>query len=68
MNGGLAPAREGKLWGFINAKGAWVIQPKFQAAKAFDEGFAEIQFAEGHSKSMMCYINHAGKVIWPRTQ
>lgn len=26
---GMAPAKKGDLWGFINSKGEWVIQPKF---------------------------------------
>jgi hypothetical protein len=34
---GVAPARKGKLWGYIDQSGAWVERPRFNFAASFDE-------------------------------
>lgn len=38
----LFPARKNGKWGYINQKGKWVIQPKFNYAKPFFEGRAAV--------------------------
>lgn len=41
---GLAAARtKGGLWGYINPKGEWVIQPELDWAEGFKDGFARVQ-------------------------
>jgi len=35
--GGLAPVRKGKLWGYINVEGEFVVQPQFQDVNSFEE-------------------------------
>ena len=44
FSNGLAPALDGKSrkWGYINKKGAWVIEPQFSKAKSFSEGLAPV--------------------------
>lgn len=37
------PCGNGKLWGYIDASGQFMIQPQFRAAKDFSEGLAAVQ-------------------------
>jgi len=46
FNGGLAPARVNKKYGYINTKGAFVIQPQFDGASEFSEGYAPVFIGE----------------------
>lgn len=39
---GLAPARSGGKWGFIDVTGKWVIDPQFEAAGNFADGLAAV--------------------------
>ena len=39
---GLAPARSGGKWGYIDATGKWIIDPQFERAGNFAEGFAQV--------------------------
>jgi len=42
-NGLLAPAQNSdKLWGYINVKGEWVIEPNFMSASCFSDGYAMV--------------------------
>ncbi|HET6961776.1 MAG TPA: WG repeat-containing protein, partial [Terriglobia bacterium] len=41
---GLAPVRVGKLWGFIDRTGDFVVQPSFQTAGEFHEGLARVMY------------------------
>ena len=40
---GLAAVSNGRKWGFINRKGDYVIDPKFDEAYAFSEGLAAVE-------------------------
>lgn len=40
---GLAIAEKGGLRGFINNEGKWVIEPKFQDVKKFENGYARVK-------------------------
>jgi hypothetical protein len=60
---GLAWAKtDGKLLGYIDTKGNWVIEPKFVAGKDFDEkaGLARIKTADGK----WAYTNRKGEIIY----
>lgn len=39
----VAPARKDGLWGYIDTKGEWVIEPQFDYADGFSEGLAYVQ-------------------------
>mgnify|MGYP000278808951 CR=1 FL=1 len=43
FSGGLAAVYENEHWGYINKKGAFVIQPQFDAAGNFSEGLAWVK-------------------------
>jgi hypothetical protein len=56
---GLAPVQnETGMWGFINAQGAYVIQPSFNKAESFRNGEAIV-----HNGEKILYINRQGKVL-----
>ncbi|TCP78849.1 WG repeat protein [Rhizobium sp. PP-CC-2G-626] len=56
---GTAPASsDGKLWGFINSDGTYVIKPQFLKAKSFRSGFAPVLIGEQWG-----YINRQGRII-----
>lgn len=40
---GLRPARKGKLWGYIDEKNAWMIEPQFDLATPFNLGKASVE-------------------------
>jgi hypothetical protein len=54
---GLIPARSGPVWGYVNAKGDWKIEPQFLRAKNFKEGWAEVSAANGKDG----WVNPEGK-------
>jgi len=63
FSGGLAWAKsDGKLLGYINTKGEWVIEPKFAAGKDFDAeaGLARIKASDGN----WAYVNKSGEIIY----
>ena len=39
---GPAPAAKGRKWGYINAKGEWVVRPQFEDACNFHNGLAKV--------------------------
>ena len=43
----LFPACGGQaLWGYINAKGEWVIEPQFESAGDFENGYAPVRYTD----------------------
>ena len=48
------------VFGYIDKKGNWVIRPKFDDAKTFDKGIAEVVINEKYG-----YINKKGEQIIP---
>jgi hypothetical protein len=58
-----APARQGGLWGYINQKGDWVIQPEYGYAKSFHENLAEVVLYRGDT-IINCFINKSNKIIF----
>ncbi|GAB3908403.1 hypothetical protein GCM10028803_43960 [Larkinella knui] len=40
---GLRPARKGQLWGYIDEKNRWVIEPQFELATPFNLGKASVE-------------------------
>jgi hypothetical protein len=44
---GLAPARKGKLWGYVDHDMKWVVEPKYAVVDGFSEGLAAV----GNAKS-----------------
>lgn len=59
---GLAPVREGKLWGYVDKKGVLVIPTKYDSAMPFSEGLASVR-----SGSKWGYIDRTGAVVIPPT-
>lgn len=57
---GLAPVRDGGLWGFIDRSGDWIIEPSFRAARPFHDGKAAAKTSDGWG-----YINRSGDWIIP---
>lgn len=53
---GKAPVREGNQWGYIDARGRWVIRPQFTAASHFMQGHALVAL---HKR--VFFINDQGK-------
>ena len=37
---------EQALWGYINAKGEWVIEPQFESAGDFENGYAPVRYTD----------------------
>ena len=58
MSDGLAPAKVGGKWGFVQADGAFAIEPRFDEAKSFEQGLAEV-----HIGKRMAYIDREGNAI-----
>lgn len=55
-------ARKGKLIGFINTKGEWIIQPKYEKARAFVGNMAPV-----YENKLWGYINRSGEwVVAPK--
>ena len=54
----LTYARKGKKIGFIDTKGNWVIEPKFDKAKAFVKGLAPVAVGKKWG-----YVNTSGKIV-----
>lgn len=54
----LFPFRCGKLWGYRNQQGKIVIEPQYEAASFFSEGFAAVR-----KNRKIAYIDAAGNLI-----
>lgn len=59
----LAAVMVGKKWGYINKKGEFVIEPKFDLAGRFTEGFAKVAVGD-----KLGYIDKQGKYICEPTR
>src|SRR5699024_399817 len=46
------------LWGYINYKGEWVIQPRYKSSTGFSEGLAAVKINDGS----YAYIGHNGHI------
>ncbi|MBX3130804.1 MAG: WG repeat-containing protein [Polyangiaceae bacterium] len=44
---GRCAASVGELWGYVDDRGSWVVEPRFQQASAFSEGVAAVRLAGG---------------------
>jgi hypothetical protein len=55
---GLAPIKDGKLWGFIDRAGAMVVPPKFEDAEPFSSGLSRISVG-----GLFGYADKSGDVI-----
>lgn len=59
---GLAAARTGKKWGYLDKKGKWAIKPVFDGADSFSQGLAPVRIGKKWG-----YIDKKGKqAIKPR--
>ena len=56
----LFPAKKYGLWGYIDIKGDWVIDPAFQSAQSFSEGLAAVKRG---NYGKWGYIDKQGKWI-----
>ena len=61
MEGTLAAVKIGDKWGYINAEGEVVIEPKFDSAWSFSEGLAVVGI--GDSSGKYGYINPEGEIV-----
>lgn len=55
---GLAPAKEGELWGYINTNGDFVIPPQYKYAGEFYSGIAIVKDTDHHY-----IINSSGEIL-----
>lgn len=61
---GMAAARkEGKLWGYINTQGNFVIEERFDIADEFSEGLACVGVRNDEDIIMYGYINTKGEFV-----
>jgi hypothetical protein len=61
FSNGLAAAKLGGLWGYIDRQGAWAIAPTFAEAYSFrPEGLAQVKTTEGFST----WTDRTGRLIW----
>jgi hypothetical protein len=62
---GLAAVKVGEngvpKWGYVDATGAWIIQPQFDAASPFSEGLAAVATGSGEN-TRLSFIDKTGKV------
>ena len=57
---GLAAASDGKLWGFIDKQGKWVIPPSYISVTSFVDGRSAVVTKQGFGHT---YIQHPGTEI-----
>jgi hypothetical protein len=58
---GLAPIRKGKVYGYIDPSGTWVIPPQFDEAHSFSDGLALVVW---YQKREWAYVDKHGNTIW----
>ena len=56
---GIAPACNGKKWGYVDRKGNWVIEPNFNFACSFHDGWALV----GYNRYVN-YVNQKGELMF----
>ena len=57
---GLAAAKDGKLWGYVDKSGKWLITPRYSYARPFWNGLAAV--TDG-GRSL--WIDRRGSIVWP---
>lgn len=57
---GMAPARSGLFWGFIDRYGSWIVEPTYQRVKSGSEGRFAVE-----ERSKWGFINTVGDVVVP---
>jgi hypothetical protein len=55
----MAAVNDGKMWGFIDAKGNVLIKPQYSYVESFYKGLAAVRVDDVYS-----YIDKTGKVVW----
>ena len=55
---GMADAKDGTLWGYIDKQGQWVISPRFDQAFVFVDGLALAQL-----RGQWIYVDKSGATI-----
>jgi hypothetical protein len=61
---GLAPASKDGLWGYIDTKGKWKIEPQFTSAERFSNGVAVVCVGESSWECLYTFINSKGKQLF----
>lgn len=56
---GMTAAKQGEQWGYLDAKGNWVIKPTYTMAGPFSEGLASVSL-DGEKFG---YIDKTGKIV-----
>ena len=54
------PKQKKKKWGFVNAKGEWVVKAKYSEVKKYSEGLACVRV-----KKKWGFINKLGETVIP---
>jgi hypothetical protein len=49
------------LYGYVDEKGEWVIEPQFSHTQPFRDGIASVQ-----KDGQMKYVNKKGRTVWPK--
>jgi hypothetical protein len=61
----LAPAKKDGMWGYINKKGEWVIQPQYLAAKKFESEIGEVTYYDEKSEKYKTkFINKLNSTVF----
>lgn len=58
---GLAPIRKGRVYGYIDPSGRWVLPPQFDEAHNFSDGLALVAW---YQKREWAYVDKHGNAIW----
>ena len=59
---GMAPACDGKKWGYVDRKGNWVIEPSFDFAYSFHDGWAMVGYKiSGLNYCFYDYVNYVNQ-------
>ncbi len=62
---GCLAANLNKLWGFLDFKGNWIIEPKFEYAEPFRDGLALVRVhgRPGNNSENVTYVDKTGKTF-----
>ena len=52
-----------RKWGYVDAKGAFVINPQFDRASSFENGLAKVELGKG-VEAKIAYIDKTGRFVW----
>ncbi len=59
----LYPIRENGIWGYMNRQGETVIEPQWDEAELFEEGYATVSTCIGDHEEMVFIIDQEGRSI-----